>query len=107
MVGLFASRRNPESGFGHLLLIAGAGWVFVSLATSDVAALYSLGRVAAWPEEALLVYLFLSYPAARPTTRPAWAVVGLAAGAVILIYLPTALVVGSVPHTVAVRDLHR
>ena len=96
-VGLYATQRNPENGFGRLLLLAGAGWFFVSLATSDVSALYSLGRVAAWPVEALLIYLFLAYPAAHPETRSAWAVAGVAAGVVLVLYLPTALLVDQYP----------
>ena len=95
--GLFALRRNPGNGFGLLLLAAAAGWFVVSFATSDVPGLYSLGRIAAWPEEALLIYLFLAYPVARPGTRAAWTVAGAAIASVLVLYLPTALLVGHYP----------
>ncbi len=96
-VGLFAWRRDPDNRFGWLLMLAGFGWFFVSLATTDSAVLYSVGRTAAWIEEVLLVYLYLSYPASRPETAPARAVVGAAVGTLVLLYLPTVFLVGQFP----------
>ena len=96
-MGLFASRHSPENAFGRLLLAAGAGWFLVSMASSDVPALYSLGRVAAWPEEALLVSSSSPSRAHGPTRPRRAAVVGIAVAVVLVLYLPTALLVGHYP----------
>ncbi len=96
-VGLFAWRREPDNGFGRLLLLAGFGWFFVSLGSADSSLLYSVGRVAAWVVEVLLIYLFLAYPSSRPNTRAARAVVGAAVVTLAVLYLPTALVVDQYP----------
>ena len=96
-VGLFAWRREPGNAFGRLLVIAGFGWFIVSLGSADSSVLYSVGRVAAWVEEVLLIYLFLSYPASRPRSRAARAVVTTAVLTVLVLYLPTALVVDAYP----------
>jgi signal transduction histidine kinase len=96
-VGLFAWRRNPENSFGRLLVLAGVGWFFVSLAASDSPALYSFGRASAWIEEVLLIYLFLSYPNDRPQGLASRVVVGVAAATVLLLYLPTTFLVDGFP----------
>jgi signal transduction histidine kinase len=96
-VGLFAWRRDPENHFGRLLVVAGFGWFAVSLGSSDASFLYSVGRIAAWIEEVLLVYLFLAYPAGRLETTAARVVVGVAIATVAVLYLPTVLLVGHYP----------
>jgi signal transduction histidine kinase len=96
-VGLFAWRRDPASRIGRLLVIAGFGWFLVSMAASDVPALYSLGRVAAWPMEALLIYLFLSYPFGRLPDAASRAVALAAVATIAVLFVPTALVVQQFP----------
>jgi signal transduction histidine kinase len=96
-VGLFAWRRDPGNNFGPLLVVAGFGWFLVSLGSADTPFLYSVGRTAAWIEEALLIYLFLAYPTGRLETTAARAVVGVSIATVALLYLPTALLVGHYP----------
>jgi hypothetical protein len=96
-VGLFAWRRDPASRIGRLLVIAGFGWFLVSMAASDVPALYSAGRVAAWPMEALLIYLFLSYPFGRLPDAASRAVALAAAATAAILFVPTALVVAQFP----------
>jgi signal transduction histidine kinase len=96
-VGLYAWRRDPENHFGRLLVIAGFGWFAVSIGSADSALLHSVGRVAAWVEEVLLIYLFLAYPSSRLETKAARAVVGVAIATVALLYLPTVLLTGQYP----------
>ncbi len=88
-VGMISWAHGRDARFGRLLVIAGAGWALVSLATSDVAALYSVGRASAWVFEAFLIYLFLAYPRGVLETRAERAVVAVAAGALAVLYLPT------------------
>jgi signal transduction histidine kinase len=96
-VGLFAWRRDPANRIGRLLVIAGFGWFLVSMAASDLPALYSLGRVAAWPMEVLLIYLFLSYPFGRLPDAASRAVVLTAFATAAILFVPTALVVQQFP----------
>jgi signal transduction histidine kinase len=96
-VGAYAWRRDPDGGFGRLLVVAGVGWFFVSFAASGSPALYSVGRAAAWVEEVLIVYVFLSYPGGRLETRAARIVVGAGAAAVAFLYLPTVFLVDQFP----------
>src|SRR6201999_269135 len=96
-VGAFAWRRDPESGFGRLLVIAGLGWFIVSFGASSSSALYSVGRLTAWAEEALIVDLFLSFPLTRPETTPARVVVAAAVGLVVFLWVPSALLSSQFP----------
>jgi signal transduction histidine kinase len=96
-VGLFAWRREPQNRFGRLLVIAGLGWFLVSMSASSSPLLYSVGRVSAWGEEVLLIYLFLSYPFGRLPDGPSRLVVGVAAATVALLFVPTALLVSQFP----------
>ena len=96
-VGLFALHRPPFERFGALLLAAGAVWFLTTLAGAQDETLYSIGRVAYWAFEPLLIYLLLAFPAGRLDNRLdrtlVWSTVLLAA----ILYLPTALLVESYP----------
>ena len=95
-VGLATLSRRHDR-FAALLVAAGAVWSLTVLAESHDATLYSVGRIAAWVVEVMVVYLLLAFPSGRLTSsldrmamRRPWCLVGL-------LYLPTALVVQHYP----------
>ncbi len=96
-VGLFAMERTPFRRFGQLLTAAGAMWFLTTLANAGDPVAYSIGRVAAWIGEPLLVYLLLSFPTGRLTSRADRVIASLIALLVLVLYLPTALLVDSYP----------
>lgn len=97
-VGLYSLRSGPRKRFGALLIATGFGWFLSSLSNSDVALLYSVGRISTWIVEVLLIYALLSYPTGRLTQRPERVVVGIAALLVLFLYLPTAPLVRDFPN---------
>ena len=96
-VGLFALHRPPFARFGGLLLVAGFVWFLTTLANADDATLYSIGRVAFWVFEPLLIYLLLAFPTGRIDRRLDRALVWAAVLLVLTLYLPTALLVERYP----------
>ena len=71
-VGIYSLRHGSSKRFGALLIATGCGWFLSSLSNSDVALLYSVGRVSTWIVEVLLIYALLSYPTWRTAlTGPA------------------------------------
>jgi signal transduction histidine kinase len=96
-VGVVACRRPPFERFGRLLVAIGAVMPAATLALSDDAVLYSIGRVANWALAAGLVYLIVAFPSGRLAQRPDRGL-ATAAGLVIgLLYVPTALFVEAYP----------
>jgi signal transduction histidine kinase len=95
-VGLATLARRQDR-FAAVLVGAGALWSLTVLAQSQDPTLYSVGRIAAWVVDIVVVYLLLSFPSGRLTSSPAR--VAMAATVVIigLLYLPTALVVQHFP----------
>ena len=96
-VGAYAWHREPESRFGALLVLAGLVWSLTILSEADSAVLYSLGRVAGWLVEPIVILLVLSFPAGRLEGSAAKALTAAAAGIVAFMYLPTALLVDQYP----------
>jgi len=96
-VGCYAWHRRPGERFGPLLIAAGFGWFLTTLAESDDATLYSIGRVAGWLVELELVYLALSFPTGRLPERIDRILVWAVAAAIAALYLPTALFADSYP----------
>ena len=96
-VGCYAWYRRPQERFGVLLVAAGYGWFLTTLAESDVALLYSVGRIAGWFVELQLVYLTLSFPTGRLPGRIDRALVGAAAATLVLLYLPSVLLADRFP----------
>ena len=96
-VGLYASYRDPENHFGRVLYLTGVCWFFVTLANSDSATLYSLGRIAGWIFEIALAYALLSYPTGRLEGRWARTIVFGGALLVAFLYLPTIPIVAQYP----------
>jgi signal transduction histidine kinase len=91
-VGCYAWYRRPGERFGPLLITAGFGWFLTTLAESDDATLYSIGRVAGWLVELELVYLALSFPTGRLPERIDRLLVGAVVAVLAVLYLPTALI---------------
>lgn len=88
-VGLYAWYRDPENHFGEVLYLTGVCWFFVTLANSDSATLYSVGRIAGWIFEILLAYALLSYPTGRLEGRAARRIVLGGVLLIALLYIPT------------------
>jgi signal transduction histidine kinase len=64
-VGLRAFSRHDNARFGLLLAGVGAALLVATLGESNQDLPYSIGRVAGWVVEILLIYLLLSYPTGR------------------------------------------
>ena len=69
-VGLATLARRQDR-FAAMLVAAGALWSLTVLAESHDATPYSVGRIAAWVVEVVVVYLLLSFPSGRLTSSPA------------------------------------
>src|SRR4051794_6704428 len=96
-VGIFALRRPPFARFGGQLVIAGGVWFLTTLAGAQDATLHSVGRVAYWLFEPVVFYLLLAFPTGRLDRRFDRALVWIAVGIVLVLYLPTALLVERYP----------
>ncbi len=97
IVALYACRRGPYPRFAWLLLVASLAWSFVGLAESTHSVPYSVGRVAQWLVEPLVIYLVLAFPSGalrKPTER---AVVIASVAIAAILWLPTALLVAQYP----------
>jgi signal transduction histidine kinase len=96
-VGIYALYRPPFERFGALLTLTGFVWFLTTLANSDDAVIYSVGRVSAWVVELPLVILLLAFPTGRLEARTDRALVYAVAVLVLVFYLPTALVTERYP----------
>ena len=107
-VGLHTWYRRPAERFGLLLVGAGAAWFVTTLAESDDELLYTMGRLAGWLIEALLVYLFLSFPGGRLADRRDRLVALAMAAVVVVLFLPRLFLAETFevpsPYTSCVRD---
>ena len=107
-VGLHTWYRRPAERFGLLLVGAGAAWFVTTLAESDDELLYTMGRLAGWLIEALLVYLFLSFPGGRLADRRDRLVTLAMAAVVAVLFLPRLFLAETFevpsPYTSCVRD---
>jgi signal transduction histidine kinase len=96
-VGLYAWSEGTHRRFGRLLVLAGVGWFFASLAASNDPVLHSIGRVSYWIVEAGLICLILAFPSGRlnaPVDRTlAWCAVALVG----ILFVPTALIAEAFP----------
>jgi signal transduction histidine kinase len=107
-VGLHTWYRRPAERFGLLLIVAGAAWFVTTLAESDDELLYSVGRLAGWLTEALLVYLFLSFPGGRLADRRDRLLAIAMAVVVLVLFLPRLFIAAAFevpsPYTSCMRD---
>jgi signal transduction histidine kinase len=96
-VGLYAWWRGGQGRFGKVIFATGLCWFLASLSNSDVDLLYSVGRIAGWVFEVVLVYALLSYPTGRLETRAARLVVVAWTLLLVVLYLPTIPLVDQYP----------
>ncbi len=96
-VGLFALHRSPFERFGTLLVVAGCVWFLTTLANAEDATFYSIGRIALWVFEPLLMYCMLAFPTGRLDSRLDRALVGSTVLVVLFLFMPTALLVERFP----------
>jgi signal transduction histidine kinase len=96
-VGVAVLRRRPGDRFAVLLLAAALLLSVTTLAVSDDAVAYSVGRTAVWLVEPLLVYLLLAFPFGRLTAPADRALFGAILLVDAVLYLPTILVVTQFP----------
>jgi signal transduction histidine kinase len=87
-VGLYALRQHPNERFGRVLVIAGAAWFVTTLAESEGELVYTLGRLAGWLVEVLLVYLILSFPTGHLPARADRRLVAAMFAVVAIFYVP-------------------
>src|SRR3954467_887064 len=95
-VGLATLARRQDR-FAAVLVGAGALWSLTVLAQSHDPTLYSVGRIAAWVVDIVVVYLLLSFPSGRLTSPPARVAMAATVMVIGLLYLPTALVAQHFP----------
>jgi signal transduction histidine kinase len=96
-VALVQLRRRPGDRFALLLLLATPVVALTTLAVSDDAVAYSVGRTVVWLVEPALVYLLLAYPSGRLTSTADRVVAGAVAALALTLYVPTALVAQQFP----------
>ena len=96
-VGLYACRRGPYPRFAHLLLATALLSSVAGLAESMHDVPYSIGRVAVWLSEPLIIYLVLAFPSGRLRGARERALIAASAATVAILYLPTALLVTKYP----------
>jgi signal transduction histidine kinase len=96
-VGLYASHHRAHARFGRLLLGFSVLFWLALLSSSSSSLLYSVGRVAGWIAYLSLPCVILAYPGGRLVSRVDRALALTVAAAVIVLYLPTALLVERYP----------
>ena len=96
-VGIYAWHRGPDERFGRLLVGMGYAWFLTTLSESDDEVLYSIGRISGWVVEVGIVWLILSFPTGRLTSRVDRGLVLASAVLVGALYLPSALLTEGFP----------
>src|SRR5215210_1260146 len=86
--GLYAWSQGANQRFGLLLIATGALWFVTTFAESGHDVPYTVGRIAGWFAEVLLVYLFLAFPDGRLTTRLDRVLVGMMGAVVLVAFVP-------------------
>jgi signal transduction histidine kinase len=90
-VGLGTAVRMENNRFGLLLAGLGGLMLLATFAESNDALTYTLGRVAGWLVELLLIYLILSFPTGRLPGQTDRALVGVAVLGFVTLFLPRLL----------------
>jgi signal transduction histidine kinase len=108
VAGLYAWCDRMGERFGLVLIGTGVVWFLTTFAESTDAGLYTFGRTAGWFAEILLVYLFVTYPDGRLTSRIDRGLVLLAAGVVAVAFVPRLVLAEDFatpsPYTSCTRD---
>jgi signal transduction histidine kinase len=97
-VGLYDLARGRDLRFARILIFGGVLWSLSALTASAQPTPHSVGRVSQWLVELAVIYVLLSYPSGRLTTRLARRLFAFAALLVALLYLPTALIAQQYPN---------
>jgi hypothetical protein len=87
-VGLYTWETRPNERFGLLLAATGAALLVTTLAETDDSVLYSVGRIAGWLVELLVVYLILAFPSGRLMTHTDRALVGAMSALLAVAFVP-------------------
>jgi signal transduction histidine kinase len=90
-VGLYTWVTRPNERFGLLLAATGAGLFVTTLAETSDSLLYSVGRTTGWFVELLVVYLILSVPSGRLSTRADRVLFGGISAVVVAAFVPLIL----------------
>jgi signal transduction histidine kinase len=90
-VGLHARHRRREDRFGLLLIALGTGAFVTTFAESPDESLYTIGRIAGWLFEVLLVYVILSFPTGHVLGRVDRALVRAMAVVAGVLFVPRAI----------------
>jgi signal transduction histidine kinase len=90
-VGLGTAVRMENNRFGLLLAGLGGLLLLATFAESEDELAYTIGRVAGWLVELLLIYLILSFPTGRLSGQTDRALVGAAVLAFLTLFLPRLL----------------
>ncbi|HET7049289.1 MAG TPA: histidine kinase [Solirubrobacteraceae bacterium] len=96
-VGLYASHHRAHARFGRLLLGFSVVWLLALLSSSSSSLIYSVGRLSGWISVLLLACVILAYPTGRLVSRADRAVALAVVAAVLVLYIPTALLVARYP----------
>ena len=96
-VGAYALRRVRFGRFGYLLVLVGVGTAFMALSNSGSDFVYSVGRIAGWLLQPLVIYALLSFPTGRLTHPRDRFLVSLSVAVVLALYVPSAFFVDDYP----------
>jgi signal transduction histidine kinase len=86
--GLYTWLSGNQPRFGLLLAATGMAAFVTTLAETDDAVLYSIGRAAGWLVEVLIVYLVLAFPTGRLHERVDRLLFAAMSGVVTVLFLP-------------------
>ena len=87
-MGLYTWGTRPNERFGLLLAATGAALLVTTLSETSDSVLYSVGRIAGWLVELLVVYLILAFPSGRLTTHTDRTLVGAMSALVAVAFVP-------------------
>src|SRR4051812_22421904 len=90
-LGVFRLLQRRDDRFARLLIATGLAAALVTLAQSSDSRLYSIGRLAVWVVEVMIVYLLLSFPDGRLHSNLERRLFGGMVLVFGLLYLPSAL----------------
>ena len=92
VAAVYAFREPGCARFGRLLVLVGLVSFVSTLGESPDAGLYTIGRIAGWTVELLLVLLVLSYPSGRLEARVDRVLAAAMTAVYALLFLPTVVI---------------
>lgn len=96
-VGAAIHLRYPDRPLGRLLFLLAVLYASLALQASDQPVLFTLARATRPAMEVLLVWIMLAFPSGRLTGRLERGLVIVAALAVVLLWLPSAMLTAQIP----------